>query len=60
LHVQGYRERVKHSHPATRLAVPEQTNGLASRLVAIPPRVIDVVLAGFLVFWTAVDSTNDG
>jgi signal transduction histidine kinase len=28
--------------------------------VAIPPRVIDVVLAGFLVFWTAVESTNDG
>jgi signal transduction histidine kinase len=32
---------------------------LASRLVAIPPRVIDIVLAGFLVFWTVVESTND-
>jgi hypothetical protein len=58
--VQCYRERAKHSQRASRLAVPEQTNSFASRLVAIPPRVIDVVLAGFLVFWTAVESTNDG
>jgi signal transduction histidine kinase len=59
LGVQGYREHVKHSRSASRLTMPEQTNTLASRLVAIPPRVIDIVLAGFLVFWTVVESTND-
>jgi signal transduction histidine kinase len=40
--------------------MPPQTKSLASRLVAIPPRVIDIALAAFLVWWTAVESTNDG
>jgi signal transduction histidine kinase len=33
---------------------------LAPRLAAISPRVIDVALAGFLVWWTIENSTNDG
>jgi signal transduction histidine kinase len=56
---QDYRERVAHSQPATRLPAQQEANVLAPRLAAIPPRVIDTVLAGFLVFWTAVESTND-
>jgi signal transduction histidine kinase len=59
LAVQGYRERVKHSQSATGV-VPEQTGSVASRLAAIPPRVIDVALAAFLVWWTIQNATSDG
>jgi signal transduction histidine kinase len=58
--VQGYREPVKPARPASHAVVPEQTRSLASRLAAIPPQVLDVALAAFLVWWTIENSTSDG
>jgi signal transduction histidine kinase len=58
--LQDYRGRVKHPQPAIQVGVPEQTNSLASRLAAVPPHVIDVALAGFLVWWTVENATSDG
>ena len=57
--MQDYLGSVEHSHSAGRVRVPEQTTTLASRLVEIPPRAIDVALAGFLVWWTIQNSTSD-
>ena len=57
--VRGYLERVHHSRSA-RGVMPEQTGSVASRLAAIPPRAIDVALAGFLVWWTFQNATSDG
>ncbi|MBV8216822.1 MAG: sensor histidine kinase [Solirubrobacterales bacterium] len=39
---------------------PQRTSVIAPRLAAVPPRMIDVALAGFLVWWTAENSVNDG
>ena len=48
-----------HSHSASRVRPAGQTNTLASRLVMVPPRVIDIALAAFLVWWTIQNSTSD-
>jgi signal transduction histidine kinase len=46
--VQGYREPVNQSQLASRLAVTPRINRLVARLVAIPPRVTDMLLAAGL------------
>lgn len=51
---------MKPARTASRAVVPEQTRSLASRLAAIPPQVLDVALAAFLVWWTIENSTSDG
>jgi signal transduction histidine kinase len=46
--VQGYREPVNQSQLASRLAVTPRINRLVARLLAIPPRVTDMLLAAGL------------
>ena len=46
--MQGYREPVNQSQLASRLAVTPQINRLVARLLAIPPRVTDMLLAAGL------------
>jgi signal transduction histidine kinase len=47
--LQGYRERVIDSQPAAENAPSRRTNELVARILAIPPLVTDIALAGALV-----------
>ena len=58
--VRGYRWRVKPAQPASRIPSSRRTNGLAAWILAIPPGVTDVALAGALVLWTATASAGGG